>query len=115
MYYEKAKELLEEQAKKVTTGNAGVIAPYVKETLLQFAKAEPEFAQAIVQSTGTFSECCEKCTKGITKSHCSDKDVYQAAAEYYFPGSKVKFEMTIDLIGDAANPEPIVIDFTDFC
>lgn len=116
-YLEKAKEILEKQSQedKIHNSKASAIAPYVKEVLIQFAEAEPEFAQAIVQSTGTFNECCKACVKGVGSS-CSDKDVYQAAAQYYFPGAEVKFEMKIDLIGEAsATKKSMVIDFTDFC
>lgn len=112
-YLERAKEILEEQSKDdfIHDSKARAIAPYVKEVLLQFADAEPEFAQAICQSSGTFSECCETCVSGIGTA-VSDKDVYTAAAQYYFPGCGVEFEMRINLVGNA---HTIAIDFTDFC
>ena len=117
-YLEKAKEILETQSKegKINDNKAQAIAPYVKEVLLQFAEAEPEFAQAIVQSTGTFNECCKACVKGVGNS-CSDKDVYQSAAQYYFPGAVIEFEMRINLVGNTGENEAktIAIDFTDFC
>ena len=112
-YLEKAKELLEEQSKKSISGNAGVIMPYVKGVLIQFAEQEPEFAQAIVQSTGTLAECCRECAKHIDRNHCSDKEVYKSAAQYYFPGSDVEFKMTIQLC--EADKEAIVIDLSEFC
>ena len=42
--------------------------------------------------------------KGIGQS-LSDLEVYSRAAAFYFPGCKVRFEMHIDLIGDAAAAE----------
>ena len=114
-YLERAKEILEEQNKNDVTYNvaARAIAPYVKEVLLQFAETEPEFAQAIVQKDGSFADCCNACVKNA-HGHISDKEVYEAAAKYYFPGATVKFEMTINLVGEAEKPN-LVIDFTDFC
>lgn len=107
---ERVKEILNQE---ITGGRESAIAPYVRDTLLQFAEAEPEFAQAIVQKDGNFAECCKACVKNAG-DHISDKDVYEAAAEYYFPGATVKFEMTINLVGAAEKPE-LVIDITDFC
>lgn len=111
---ERVKEILNQEVNGgVNHNKEAAIAPYVRETLLQFAEAEPEFAQAIVQKGGSFAECCRACVKN-TDNHISDKDVYEAAAKYYFPGATVKFEMTINLVGEAEKPN-LVIDFTDFC
>lgn len=114
-YLERAKEILEEQSQEgeLHDSKASAIAPYVKEVLLQFAETEPEFAQAIAQKDGSFADCCKGCVKNAA-GHISDKDVYEAAAKYYFPGATVKFEMTINLVGEAEKPN-LVIDFTDFC
>ena len=69
--------------------------------------------------------------KAVAKScgqALSDVEAYRRAAAFYFPGAKVKMQLTIDLIGDAAKePEPytpkhaaeekpsgLVLDFRSF-
>ena len=66
--------------------------------------------------------------KAVAKSvggSISDLEAYQRAVRFYFPGAKVKMQLTIDLIGDAAEapekareaekkPENIVLDFRNF-
>jgi hypothetical protein len=103
----------------------------VRDALLNFAGQDEEFAQAIVQG-GSFKDCMTTVCKGITTS-ISDFEAYSRAAAFFFPGSKVRFEMHIDLIGDAAGntraaegvgpykerPEPekkagLVLDLADF-
>lgn len=72
----------------------------VYDALCVFAGQDGEFAQSIVQSKNTLSEACEAAVKGCGES-ISDFEVYQKAVEKYFPGAKVRFNMSIDLIGDA--------------
>ena len=70
-----------------------------QEKLLNFAGQDEEFAQAIVQG-GSFQDCMKAVCKGIGTS-ISDFEAYSRAAAFFFPGSKVRFEMHIDLVGEA--------------
>ena len=79
-------------------GNA--MKDYVAGVLKEFCQQNEEFAQAIVQG-GDFANCMHAVCKGIGTS-ISDLDAYGRAAAFYFPGCKVRFEMHIDLVGDAA-------------
>lgn len=81
------------------------IAKDTAEALKLFCSQEPEFEQAILQSGKTFQECLDAVIKGVGGS-MSDLKTYQKAAEFYFPGCKVHFQMSIDLIGDAAEKKP---------
>ena len=96
-FYEQAREKLAKD--KITGSKAAAMAPAVKDALLNFAEQDEEFAQAIVQG-GTFSACMAEVARGVGQS-ISDLEAYGKAAAFYFPGSKVRFEMHIDLIGDA--------------
>ena len=96
-FYEQAREKLAKD--KITGSKASAMAPAVKDALLNFAEQDEEFAQAIVQGD-TFSACMAEVARGVGQS-ISDLEAYGKAAAFYFPGSKVRFEMHIDLIGDA--------------
>ena len=96
-FYEQAREKLAKD--KITGSKASAMAPAVKDALLNFAEQDEEFAQAIVQG-GSFSACMAEVARGVGQS-ISDLEAYGKAAAFYFPGSKVRFEMHIDLIGDA--------------
>lgn len=64
----------------------------------------------------TFHECIMTISKSIGNA-CSDHDVYEAAANFYFKGAKVYMTPTIDLIGDAGKAKPTTsagFDFDDF-
>lgn len=100
--------------KKLTDGKKDVkgpketaMAPAVFDTLKKFCQQEPEFAQAVVQG-GSFAECMNAVAKGVGKS-ISDLEAYGKAVQFYFPGAKIHFLMDIDLVGDAAKPEPPVL------
>ena len=100
-FYEQAREKLAKD--KITGSKAAAMVPAVKEALLNFAGQDEEFAQAIVQG-GSFSACMAEVARGVGQS-ISDLEAYGKAAAFYFPGSKVRFEMHIDLIGEAAGEE----------
>ncbi len=72
----------------------------VSAALCEFCRQEPEFAQAIVQSDKTFSDCIKAVAAG-TGTSISDLEAYKKAVNFYFPGARVNSKMTIDLIGDA--------------
>lgn len=102
-YYEQAAERLRKESTSVTGAKASAMKAAVRDALLQFARQDEEFAQAIVQG-GSFKDCMEAVARGVGQS-ISDLDAYGKATAFYFPGSKVRFEMHIDLIGDAAGEE----------
>ncbi len=71
-----------------------VVAEPVAKALHGFCRQSEEFARAIVEMDRTFEECLLTITKGI-RDALSDIDTYQRAVEFYFPGAKVEFKMTI--------------------
>ena len=94
--------------------------------LESFIEQDEEFAQAVVQG-GTFEDCMKAVAKSCGQS-LSDVEAYRRAVAFYFPGATVKMQLTIDLIGEAAEkkeeykpkhasdakPESIVLDFRNF-
>lgn len=101
-FYEEAEARIHKELPSVKGQKEGAIKGAVKDALLNFARQEEEFAQAIVQG-GSFSGCMEAVCKGITTS-ISDLEAYRRAAAYYFPGSDVRLEMRIELAGEAGAP-----------
>ena len=99
-YLEEAREKLRKELPAIKGQKEGAIKHAVMDALLNFAEQDGEFAQAIVQG-GDFANCMHAVCKGIGTS-ISDLDAYGRAASFYFPGCKVRFEMHIDLVGDAA-------------
>lgn len=77
---------------------ANAVKTAVADVLRSFCEQNSEFAQAVVQSGKTVGDCIE-----YTVSECgnsiSDIDVFRRAAEYFFAGATVRFEMILD-IGD---------------
>ena len=119
-YRDQALEKLRKEAAAVTGTKEKVMAPAVRAALENFVGQDEEFAQAIVQG-GTFSDCMKKVAAGVGTS-ISDLDAYRRAVQFYFPGAEVRMQMTIDLIGEAAQekeqepekPAGILLDFTQF-
>lgn len=95
---------------------AQVMKNSVREALESFCRQDDEFAQAVVQG-GTFEDCmkavAKNCGNGI-----SDLEAYRRAARFYFPGSEVRFQMSIDLCGDVqeqdGGQEAVVLNLEDF-
>lgn len=117
-YLEQAKEKLKGA---VSGQKEQAMAKAVREQLESFCEQDGEFAQAVAQG-GRFQDCMNSVAKGVGSS-ISDIEAYQKAVAFYFPGAKIRVQMTIDLIGDAAEPEPakpetkpagIVLDFAQF-
>lgn len=98
-FYEEAQEKLRRELPGITGNKEGAIKTAVRDALLNFAGQDEEFAQAIVQG-GSLKDCMTTVCKGITTS-ISDFEAYSRAAAFYFPGAKVRFEMHIDLVGEA--------------
>ena len=111
----RAVEKLESQKASVSGQKETAMAGAVMAALKDFCLQEEEFAQAIVQG-GTFADCMKAVAKGVGNS-ISDIDAYKKAVKFYFPGAKVKMQLTIDLIGDAAGTDApaggsLVLDFS---
>lgn len=104
-YLQAALERLEKEFEdgKGLNRYAGVMAEPVKKQLVAFCEQEPEFAQAVVQG-GSFEDCMAAVTKGVGSS-ISDIEAYERAVRFYFPGSRIRFQLTVDLVGDAAGDD----------
>lgn len=92
-------KLHKEASNPKISGKAATILPHVKNTLILFAKQEPEFAQAIIESKKSLTECCTEITKNVGNA-VSDLEIYKAAANFYFEGSTVNFIMEIKLFSE---------------
>ena len=92
------------EKKAVSGQKEKAMADAVFTTLKDFCLQDTEFAQAVAQG-GSFADCMKAVAKGVGNS-ISDIDAYRKAVQFYFPGAKVHFQMTIDLIGDAADHKP---------
>lgn len=91
---------LEKEKASVNGQKEKAMSAAVLAALKDFCKQDEEFAQAIVQG-GSFTDCMKAVAKGVGNS-ISDLDAYKKAVQFYFPGAKVKMQLSIDLIGDAA-------------
>lgn len=82
------------------------IAEGVAGALKIFCGQSREFKQAVEQSDKTFKDCLDSIAGKIKgKKSVSDFDVYKAAADFYFQGAKIHFDMRIDLEEDAEEPQ----------
>ena len=83
-----------------------VVAKPVAKALHGFCRQSEEFARAVTETDKTFQECLETITRNIGQA-LSDIETYQRAVEYYFPGAKVEFKMTIRMSEwETEEPEP---------
>ena len=115
-----AHEKLEAEKKNVVGQKEKVMAGAVLQAIKDFCVQDEEFAQAVVQG-GTFADCMKKVAAGV--GNCiSDVEAYKKAVEFYFPGAKVKMQLSIDLIGDTDpsaeapihNEAPKILSLEDF-
>ena len=112
-YQEQALEKLEKEYKAGSYDKyASATKSAVLKALKDFVKQDAEFAQAVVQG-GSFEDCMKAVAKNCGSS-ISDLDAYQRAVQFYFPGAKIRFTMTIDLIGAAGQeeekPKGVILD-----
>ena len=104
-WYESAiKKLKKEKKEGAYSRHAGVMKEAVSHALETFCKDDAEFAQAVVQSKGTFSDCMKVVAQGCG-SCLSDLEAYSRAVCFYFPGATVKFQMRVDLCGSVDTEE----------
>lgn len=97
-------KLSAEQVKAIKGSREKAMAAPVAAALQNFCKQDAEFAQAVAQG-GSLAECMTAVAKGVG-NYISDLDAYKKAVAFFFPGAKIRMQMTIDLIGDAALPAP---------
>ena len=113
-----AENKLNAGVKEVTGNKEKVMAKPVAEALKSFCRQEQEFAQAIVQG-GSFKECMAAVAKGAGNA-ISDLDAYKKAVQFYFPGAEIRMQMTIDLVGAAADlddqedPKSLALNLEEF-
>lgn len=101
-----AHEKLKKERPAVSGKKEIYMADEVLEIIKYFCTQEPEFAQAVVQG-GTFAKCMKEVASGVD-GKISDLDAYKKAVQFYFPGAAVNMQLTIDLIGAAADTtEPV--------
>lgn len=99
-YREKAIAKLEEEYKSGKYDRyASAMKEEVKKALLSFVTQDEELAQAVVQG-GSFNECMKAVAKNCG-SHISDLTAFERAVQFYFPGARVRYQMSVDLVGDA--------------
>lgn len=115
-YYERACARLDDECKNGKFDKYGnVMKSAVRDALKEFCRQDAEFAQAVVQG-GSFADCMVSVAKGVKNGSISDLQAYSRAAEFYFQGSKVRFEMRIELC--ESEPEEtcsdLIIDLSDF-
>ena len=101
-YATEAVKKLSDGKKNITGNKEKAMAGAVHDALKDFCLQDPEFAQAVVQG-GNFADCMKAVAKGVGNA-ISDIEAYRKAVQFYFPGAKIRMQMTIDLIGDAAAP-----------
>ena len=76
------------------------VSLHVAKTLQKFCETE-KFASTVVASEKTLSDCCMQITAG-SGNYISDIEVYSKAAKFYFPDSKITFNMEISIEGQSA-------------
>ena len=120
-----ALEKLKKESGNVSGSREIAMKDAVRKTLEDFCRQDEEFAQAVAQG-GSFKDCMTAVAKGVGTS-ISDLEAYKRAVQFYFPGAEIRMQLSIDLIGDAAEPEPyapkhaasdkpagILLDLSDF-
>lgn len=89
-------EKLSREEKNIKGNKEKAMAGAVKAALIDFSKQDSEFAQAIMEHSGTFADCMAAVAKNVGNS-ISDIAAYRRAVKFYFPGADVAFSMTINL------------------
>ncbi len=106
MYQESAISKLQKELKAFQSNDnkAKAVKDAVADALIDFCKQDDEFAQAIVQSDKTLSDCCNATMKGVGNS-ISDLEVFKKAVKFYFSTADIQFKMAIDLCGNIGESE----------
>ena len=98
-------KLKEEYKKAKLDWRGKVLGKPVLDALCDFCKQNDEFAQAVLQSSGSFDDCIKAVTKGVT-SCLSDIEAYKRAVAFSFPGATVRMTLTIDLGDEGFSNKP---------
>lgn len=70
------------------------VKSHVANTLRQFCKSDTRFAEVVVKTVRSLSECCAAVMDG-TGNAISDLEVYKKAVQFYFPKADIEFQMLI--------------------
>lgn len=107
-------EKLNKESDGITGNKEKAMMSAVRSALISFCKQESEFAQAILESKGSFKECMAAVAKDCGNS-ISDLEAYRRAVQFYFPGADIEFKMTIDLCASVKSKEkePVSISLMD--
>ncbi len=70
------------------------VKSHVANTLRQFCKSDTRFAEVVVKTVRSLSECCAAVMDG-TSNAISDLEVYKKAVQFYFPKADIEFQMLI--------------------
>lgn len=89
-------EKLGKEEKDIKGNKEKAMAGAVKAALIDFSKQDSEFAQAIMEHSGTFADCMAAVAKGVG-NHISDIKAYKRAVQFYFAGADIDFTMTVNL------------------
>ena len=82
------------------------IAEGVAAALKIFCGQSKRFKLAVEQSDKTFKDCIDSVAGKIKgKKSASDFEVYKTAADFYFQGAKIHFDMHIDIEEDIEKPQ----------
>ena len=73
-------------------------------SLKKFCEEDARFAQVVLKTRRTLSDCCGQIVRGVGNS-ISDIEVYRRAVQFYFPNSEIEFKMNILLTGEAPSEE----------
>lgn len=91
---EQARQKLAEEEKIFKGDQFGmVVHEDLARTLQQFCEEE-WFAEAIMQSKKTLSDCCRAILSDVQQG-ISDVEVYKRAVEFFVPGSTVKCQLSV--------------------
>ncbi len=107
------KEAIEKINKELKAFKGGqkesLVSRPVADALIHFIGQDEEFAQAVVQTDKTLSDCLAVAMKGAGNG-ISDIEVYKKVVQFYFPGAGVNFSMTINLCASVENEAAEVPD-----
>lgn len=97
-YKAKAKKRLDKEAnaKEIKGRHELAVKSAVHDALISFIEQSDEFAQAVVQASGSFGDCLIAVVKGVSSS-LSDIEAYRRAVAFYFPGAEVEMALTIHM------------------
>ena len=98
-------EKLNKEQKEIKGQKEKVMAEPVKKALIDFSKQDREFAQAIMEHSGTFAECMVAVAKDVG-NHISDIEAYRRAVQFYFSGADINFTMTVNLCASVGGTTP---------